>query len=66
MYVQHTLAEVRPQPPHMRLLLLLLVCVALLLCLQVALHWQPGGPPEKLLVSHMSMRGRSKAIWQQP
>lgn len=35
--------------------------------LQVELHWQPGGPSERFLVSHMSMAGRkggNTATWQ--
>jgi hypothetical protein len=28
-------------------------CCLSSLCVQVALHWQDGGPPEQVLVSHM-------------
>lgn len=37
------------------------------LCAQVRQHWQDGGPPERYLVSHMTMPGKSKAeqTWQQ-
>lgn len=40
------------------------VCVPMC-CMQVELHWQPGGPQDKVLVSHMSMPGSSKGTWQQ-
>lgn len=35
----------------------------LLLAVQVAQHWQQGGPSQHVLVNHMTMLGRTKQVW---